>query len=156
VVDLRLSSARVSLDSGAVASVAVSPIAPALGASPSEFLWANLVLTLAEAKPDKVKPADVTPDTNLASDIGLDSLDVATFFGWARNRNLISRMPENDEVKALEQGTLKDAFALAVAYWDHPGEKPSIDRRGAISAPLARRTRRSWKPPASRVTRSRS
>jgi hypothetical protein len=49
VVDLRLSSARVSLDSGAVASVAVSPIAPALGASPSEFLWANLVLTLAEA-----------------------------------------------------------------------------------------------------------
>jgi len=134
VLDLRLSSARVVLDGESVASVALSPLAPKLGSSPSEFLWANLVISLSEAKPGVVKPSELTPDTNLAKDIGLDSLDVATFFGWVRNRNFISRMPTNDEVKSLEQGTLRDAFALAVSYWDHPGEKPGIDQRGTIGA----------------------
>ncbi|HSA60421.1 MAG TPA: acyltransferase domain-containing protein [bacterium] len=129
VLDLRLTTARVEMEKGSVKTAALSPLAPSLTSSPSEFLWANVVLSLAETN-EGVKPAEVTPETKLAA-LDMDSLAIAGLFGLVRHRAGIAKMPADQEVKKLETGTVADLFNLVVNYWDHEGERPSLANRGA-------------------------
>ncbi len=128
-VDLRFSAARAVVDKGVVTSVALSPLVPKLDASPSEFLWANVIMSMGETN-EAVKPSEITPETKLAA-VDLDSLKIAGLFGRVRNRCGIAQMPSDEAVKALVDGTVGQLFDLAVTLWDHEGEKPSLANRGA-------------------------